>query len=96
MGVRPCYPLHLVVPPMQLIVMACCWEKGANMDAPSLYYGWTPLHAASSGGQAEIVRLLFDKGADPDVPDKNGRMPLRIASLYGQKKAMKLLTDSVQ
>ncbi len=37
--------------------------------------GWTPLHRAYQRGNAEIIRLLLDAGADPNARDTNGRLP---------------------
>lgn len=32
--------------------------------------GWSALHFASRYGQIEIVRILVEHGADPDLPDR--------------------------
>eukprot|EP00951_Prasinocladus_malaysianus_P029263 scaffold269415_cov32-Prasinocladus_malaysianus.AAC.1 len=31
--------------------------------------GWTPLHAAASGGQAKVLEFLLENGADLDATD---------------------------
>ena len=69
--------------------------------------GMTPLHLAARGqptvdtagtesyrptpGQAEIIKSLLDKGADPSIRDGNGRTPLEIAELNSQEQAIKAL-----
>lgn len=35
--------------------------------------GWTPLYNASYEGHTEIVQLLVDNGADPNIKDEDGR-----------------------
>ncbi|KAK8013197.1 ankyrin repeat protein [Apiospora marii] len=66
-------------------------ENGADPNAQSLYHGWTPLHAASSGGNLRTVQLLLDKGADRNVADDNGQLPWDIASCNGHEKVVSLL-----
>jgi ankyrin repeat protein len=41
--------------------------------------GWTPLHVAVAEGQADIVRVLVDAGADLDVRTEHYRTPLHVA-----------------
>ena len=41
--------------------------------------GETALHWGAKGGYQEIVQLLLDKQADPNIKDKNGKIPLGIA-----------------
>src|SRR5207248_569371 len=41
-------------------------ENGADVDAKD-YYGWTALHIAAESGDEALVRLLLDKGADPNT-----------------------------
>ena len=50
--------------------------------------GWTAMQEAivlNDGGprQQEVVRLLLDAGADPDIPDREGRTALENAERLG-------------
>ncbi|GMF19216.1 unnamed protein product [Phytophthora lilii] len=38
--------------------------------------GWTPLMSAASAGHGDIVGLLLSKGADANLPNENGQIPL--------------------
>ena len=40
------------------------------------YDGHTPLHAAAAHGHVECVRMLLAKGADAEIADGAGRMPI--------------------
>jgi len=42
--------------------------------------GMTPLACAIVQEQMDVVRFLLDKGADPNIPDKNGDTPLGLAA----------------
>jgi uncharacterized protein len=42
-------------------------------------YGWTALHAAAYHGRNEIIKVLIDNGAEPNVMDDFGQTPLSIA-----------------
>ena len=54
-------------------------EKGADADAEDSN-GETPLVAAAAGGDALIVKLLLDHGADPSRRDGWKRTPLSVAT----------------
>ena len=41
--------------------------------------GWTPLHVAVAEGQADVVRVLVDAGADLAARTEHNRTPLHIA-----------------
>jgi len=41
--------------------------------------GWTPLHVAVAGGDAAVVRVLLDAGADLGARTEQGRTPLQLA-----------------
>eukprot|EP00522_Entomoneis_paludosa_P001502 CAMPEP_0172469562 /NCGR_PEP_ID=MMETSP1065-20121228/64066_1 /TAXON_ID=265537 /ORGANISM="Amphiprora paludosa, Strain CCMP125" /LENGTH=66 /DNA_ID=CAMNT_0013227273 /DNA_START=48 /DNA_END=244 /DNA_ORIENTATION=+ len=53
-------------------------QKGANMEAKT-NDGWTPLHWASKRGHLEVVRRLFDLGANVNKQDICGLTPLHLA-----------------
>jgi ankyrin repeat protein len=44
--------------------------------------GWTPLHLAVAEGQADVVRVLVDAGADLTARTEHHRTPLHIALQY--------------
>jgi ankyrin repeat protein len=50
----------------------------ANVAASSSE-GWTPLHAASSGGHVEAVEVLLERGAAVDATTLLGKTPLHLA-----------------
>jgi ankyrin repeat protein len=54
-------------------------QKGESPNQQSLVTGYTVLIAAIRGGKPSIVRRLLDVGADPTVPDFQGKDPLAYA-----------------
>src|SRR4029453_5890389 len=44
--------------------------------------GWTPLHVAVAEGQADVVRVLVDAGADLAARTEHNRTPLHTALQY--------------
>jgi len=51
--------------------------------------GRTALHYAAESGDAEGVRLLLAKGADPDLKDLKGQTPRILAGLSGDKETIR-------
>ena len=51
---------------------------GADVDSVHAV-GYTPLMRAAEIGQADLVRLLLDGGANPNLRDRNGRSAAEIA-----------------
>ena len=62
-------------------------ERGAKVDRD----GWTPLHYAASGPDADTVKLLLDRGAAIDARSPNGTTPLMMAARYGGQTSAELL-----
>ena len=48
--------------------------------APSSTEGMTALHVAAQKGRADVVRYLLAKGARTDIPDRDGRKPIDLAT----------------
>ena len=53
--------------------------------------GQSPLHLAIATGNAEIVSLLLENGADAFAADSSGATPLHVATQYGHKPLVKML-----
>jgi ankyrin repeat protein len=61
--------------------------RGAAVNRP----GWTPLHYAATGPEAQAVALLLEQGAEVDAPSPNRTTPLMMACRYGTDAAAELL-----
>jgi ankyrin repeat protein len=53
--------------------------------------GFVPLHTAALNGDAEIVRLLLDHGADALRPTNDGKTPLDLAREAEHAECARLL-----
>ena len=68
-------------------------EHGANASARNAEHR-TPLHLVSMDyWSLDVARILLEHGADIDAEDKEGRTPLQVASVGGQGKIVRLLSD---
>jgi ankyrin repeat protein len=52
-----------------------------------------PLHSAAAAHSGEIVRLLLENGAAPNVPQEGGWVPLHEAAQIGDKEMVKILLE---
>ena len=67
-------------------------DRGAEVDA--FGRGWmtgTAMHSAVSRKHAEVVRLLLDAGANPNVRQSAGWTPLHAAAMNGDLTSVELL-----
>ena len=53
----------------------------------------TPLHSAAAAHSSEIVRLLVENGAPPNVQQEGGWTPLHEAAQIGDKEMVKVLLE---
>ena len=67
-------------------------DKGVDVNQPGAQKR-TPLHKAVGGNQPDIVTILLEAGAKPDVLDKGGKTPLHWAALVDSVACAKLLIE---
>jgi len=60
-------------------------------DAP---FETTALHMAGERGPEELIALLLQAGASPELRDSKGRTPLHAAALYHNGRAVELLVSA--
>jgi ankyrin repeat protein len=65
---------------------------GASLSARNTE-GQTPLHLAVHNGDVSMVRLLLDRGADPEATAANGNRPLYDAAESGYLEIVELLLE---
>jgi hypothetical protein len=68
-------------------------SSGANMNRKNHLSGETPIMAASEMGQAEAVKLLLRRGADPCATDKDGHTAAVLAKKYAHPKIAEYLSS---
>lgn len=60
--------------------------------------GWEPVHEAVAGGHTEMIRLLYEVGADLesptlDSPDGDGNTPLALAIVIAERRHVNPVED---
>lgn len=65
-----------------------------NLNVPSAHWTDTPLNAAASKGFANIVVILLESGADPNVRGALGGLPLVSAAAGGYESVVRRLLDA--
>ncbi|KAF7169918.1 hypothetical protein CNMCM5623_002469 [Aspergillus felis] len=73
----PWSALHAAVYCCNQVISRVLLDNGANPDSVDAC-GWTPLHSAASKG-LNMVSLLFEYGADANIRDTQGCIPLHWA-----------------
>ena len=70
--------------------------EGSVFDrTPELFYGSTPLLLACAiGGNPNTVSLLLEAGANPNIANKRGMMPIHYAAIRNFTDIIKLLVEA--
>lgn len=68
-------------------------KAGANPDLRDPACGLTVMHDAAREGFADSVRVLLEHGADANVVDIEGNLPLHLAAREGHLEVVRLLIE---
>ncbi|KAJ5653623.1 hypothetical protein N7490_000626 [Penicillium lividum] len=68
-------------------------SRGDDLDCKDKEYGQTPLTWAAQRGHKAVVRLLLEKGADPESKDNSYRTSLSWAAEIGHEAVVRLLLE---
>lgn len=90
-------PLHSAVAtdaaPVDISILRMLLDAGAPVNVPHLG-GGTPLHTAAFVGDAEVVRLLLERGCDPSRRTDEGKTAVDIARERGHAGVAEMLERS--
>jgi uncharacterized protein len=87
-------PLRLAAQRGDVGAISRLLARGARPEERTPYDGETALTAAARWGQADSVRLLLEKGADPTFPNAAGSRAVVLASQGGHADVVRLLAGS--
>jgi uncharacterized protein len=69
-------------------------EQGADVNAAAKNAARVaPLHAAAAVADRDTMRLLLERGADPNAKQQTGFTPLHSAALHGDREMAQLLVE---
>jgi hypothetical protein len=80
-------PLMMAAIKGQVEMARALIAKGAQVNRP----GWTPLHYAATGENADMIRLLLNNRAEVDARSPNESTPLMMAARYGSAEVVQML-----
>ena len=69
-------------------------SRGVDINLKNGKDGLTPLWEAAMDNRIEMMKVLLENGADPNIADRTGRTPIRVAS--GQEAKDLLLKYGAQ
>jgi len=83
-------PLHSAASVRNLDAARRLIEHGAPVNARQ-QAGWAAIHAAAQNGDRAMVELLLKHGADPKLPNDDGKTPAAVARENGHLEIAALL-----
>jgi ankyrin repeat protein len=81
-GVHELPALYFAAIGANLAIAELMLAAGADVNARA--QAAAPIHGAVMGGSAEMIRLLLEKGADPNAPDFEGSSARQLAEKMGR------------
>ncbi|XP_047043694.1 serine/threonine-protein phosphatase 6 regulatory ankyrin repeat subunit B-like [Lolium rigidum] len=85
-----CSPLMLAIHSRSVKCVNLLLEAGADVKGMRTT---TPLQSAAMGGLTDVLKPLLDAGADPDVRDELGLLPIQLAAYFGTRKDVEILFE---
>ncbi|XP_071676151.1 uncharacterized protein [Lolium perenne] len=85
-----CSPLMLAIHSRSVKCVNLLLEAGADVKGMRTT---TPLQSAAMGGLTDVLKPLLDAGADPDVRDEFGLLPIQLAAYFGTRKDVEILFE---
>ena len=67
-----------------------CIESGASVNSRNKVNGWTALHWAAKRGHDNIVLILLKHGANPNVQNMKGELPVDVTTREDIKRLLSL------
>ncbi|GAA0903748.1 ankyrin repeat domain-containing protein [Virgisporangium aurantiacum] len=86
---------HAAGGPYSTTVTAWCLDRGADPNAAGAD-GRTALHLAVQTNEADKVRLLVSRGADPAARDHQGRLPIDLVQVRTRSMSAQFERDEIQ
>ncbi|HEU4892312.1 MAG TPA: ankyrin repeat domain-containing protein [Vicinamibacterales bacterium] len=83
--------LYAAVQRKQHEILALLLDRGARWDLG--YHDLTPLQRAARGGETVMVRMMLDRGADPNASTARQPPPIVLAADEGHLAVVTLLVD---
>ncbi|KAK3539999.1 hypothetical protein QTP70_019641 [Hemibagrus guttatus] len=83
--------------PLQVVKLGCpsvaeaLLRAGADPNVPDPSVGLTITHDAARDGHADTLEVLLSHGADVNLHDNAGNLPLHLAAREGHQSAVELL-----
>ncbi|XP_047085604.1 ankyrin repeat domain-containing protein 27-like [Lolium rigidum] len=85
-------PLHIAASYGKTSVLKTLLDHHADAGANVNYANPnTPLVVATMLGLADCIKYLLEAGANPNISDKQGRMPIQIAASFGRRSHVDIL-----
>lgn len=78
----------------RLAIARLLLDHGADPESKESCHGWRVLHLASAEGHTDFVKLLLERGADPNAPlpeEEGNDTPLILATIYGHSDTVRNL-----
>jgi ankyrin repeat protein len=84
-------PLHVAAENNDAAAIALLLDRGADIEAKSGSYEFTPLLAAAYAGSNDAVRMLLERGANPKAGTEHFGSPVYAAAFSGKRETVRLL-----